>query len=100
MMKSLRLRATLLLSSFLLSVSSLLAQPTLEQPDLKKRGPVTITVLGTTDVHGNIWGYSYEDNKETTKDGLARIATYVEQVRKDQGKEHVVLVYEQPSRLC
>ena len=30
----------------------------------------TITVLGTTDMHGNIWGYSYEDNKETTNNGI------------------------------
>ena len=41
----------------------------------------TITILGTTDLHGNIWGYSYEDNKETANNGMARVYTYVEQVR-------------------
>ena len=43
-------------------------------------GQKQITILGTSDVHGNIWGYSYENNKETT-DGLARVYTYVQQVR-------------------
>ena len=40
----------------------------------------TITVLGTTDMHGNIWGYSYEDNKETTNNGIARVYSYIESV--------------------
>jgi 2',3'-cyclic-nucleotide 2'-phosphodiesterase (5'-nucleotidase family) len=43
-------------------------------------GTKQITIIGTSDVHGNIWGYSYENNKET-KDGLARVYTYVQQVR-------------------
>ena len=25
-------------------------------------GEKHITILGTSDMHGNIWGYSYEDN--------------------------------------
>lgn len=40
-----------------------------------------ITIIGTSDTHGNIWGYSYEDMKESTGDGLARVSTYVNQVR-------------------
>jgi 5''-nucleotidase/2'',3''-cyclic phosphodiesterase and related esterases len=43
-------------------------------------GQKQITIIGTSDVHGNIWGYSYENNKETS-DGLARVYTYVQQVR-------------------
>jgi 2',3'-cyclic-nucleotide 2'-phosphodiesterase (5'-nucleotidase family) len=43
-------------------------------------GQKQITIIGTSDIHGNIWGYSYENNKET-KDGMARIYTYVQQVR-------------------
>jgi 2',3'-cyclic-nucleotide 2'-phosphodiesterase (5'-nucleotidase family) len=43
-------------------------------------GDKQITILGTSDVHGNVWGYSYENNAETT-DGLARVATYVDQTR-------------------
>ena len=51
----------------------------------------TITVLGTTDMHGNIWGYSYEDNKETTNNGIARVYSYIESVRKEN-PGNVVLV--------
>ena len=40
-----------------------------------------LTIIGTSDTHGNIWGYSYEDMKESSADGLARISTYVNQVR-------------------
>ena len=40
-----------------------------------------ITVIGTSDMHGNIWGYSYEDNSETANNGMARLYTYIESVR-------------------
>lgn len=42
-----------------------------------------ITIIGTSDMHGNVWGYSYEDMKESAKDGMARISTYVNGVRKE-----------------
>ena len=44
-------------------------------------GEKHITILGTSDMHGNIWGYSYEDNTETTNNGMARLYTYIQQVR-------------------
>ena len=44
-------------------------------------GEKTITILGTSDMHGNIWGFSYEDNTETTNNGMARLYTYIQQVR-------------------
>ena len=44
-------------------------------------GEVHLTIIGTSDTHGNVWGYSYEDMKESTGDGLARVSTYVKQVR-------------------
>ncbi|MGX6969455.1 5'-nucleotidase C-terminal domain-containing protein [Vagococcus bubulae] len=50
-----------------------------------------LTILGTTDVHGNIWNYSYEDNKEAGN-GLAKVATYANSVREEKGKENVILV--------
>ena len=40
-----------------------------------------ITIIGTSDLHGNIWGYSYEDNSETQNNGMARLYTYIESVR-------------------
>ncbi len=44
-------------------------------------GETTLTILGTSDIHSNIWGYTYEDDKETTNNGLARVYTYIQQVR-------------------
>lgn len=42
---------------------------------------VDIVIIATSDVHGNLWGYRYEDDKETSNDGLARVASYVREVR-------------------
>ena len=44
-------------------------------------GEKHVTILGTSDMHGNIWGYSYEDNKESTNNGMARLYTYIQKVR-------------------
>ncbi|MDT4761616.1 bifunctional metallophosphatase/5'-nucleotidase [Sphaerochaeta sp. PS] len=64
------------------SLGLLSAQPLPETQNL--------TILATTDLHGNVWGFSYEDNKETTNNGMARIASYVEEVRSKE--QHVILV--------
>ena len=49
-----------------------------------------ITILGTSDMHGNIWGFSYEDNSETANNGMARLYAYIEQVRKKE--RNVILI--------
>ncbi|MFV0502744.1 MAG: 5'-nucleotidase C-terminal domain-containing protein [Lachnospirales bacterium] len=46
-------------------------------------GSKTITILGTSDLHSGIWGYSYEDNEETTNNGMARLYTYIKQTREE-----------------
>ena len=38
-------------------------------------------ILLTSDLHGNTWSYSYEDNEETTNNGMPRVYTYVQEVR-------------------
>ena len=48
---------------------------------LAAAGETHITIIGTSDTHGNVWGYSYEDMTESTDDGPARISTNVNQVR-------------------
>lgn len=40
-----------------------------------------LTILGTTDVHGNIYNWSYENGEETDDSGLAKIYSVVEDVR-------------------
>ncbi len=40
-----------------------------------------VVILATSDMHGNILGYSYEDNAETKNNGMARLYTYIRQVR-------------------
>lgn len=57
---------------------------------LAAEGDTTIVILATSDMHGNVWGYSYEDGKESTNNGMARLATYVEQVRSEE--ENVILI--------
>ncbi len=42
---------------------------------------IKITVLETSDLHSNLYSYSYENNKESDKDGVARVATYIDEVR-------------------
>lgn len=42
----------------------------------------TITILATSDMHGNIYGYDYVDDEETD-DGMARLYTYIQQVREE-----------------
>ena len=56
-----------------------------------EKAPKTITVIGTTDIHGNIWGYGYQDNKETINNGIARVYSYIESVRKEN-PGNVVLI--------
>ncbi|MDF2547515.1 MAG: multifunctional 2,3-cyclic-nucleotide 2-phosphodiesterase/5-nucleotidase/3-nucleotidase [Anaerosolibacter sp.] len=44
-------------------------------------GQVKVTVLGTTDIHGNIYDWSYEDGKAIDAVGLTKVHTIVKQVR-------------------
>ncbi|MEU7580537.1 5'-nucleotidase C-terminal domain-containing protein [Streptomyces sp. NPDC041068] len=61
----------------------------------KKR--YSFTVLGTTDLHGNVFNWDYFTDKEfDDKDhndvGLAKISTLVNQVRKDKGRGNTLLI--------
>ena len=46
-------------------------------------GETHITILATSDMHSDIWGYDYASNKETTNSGMARLYTYIQQVREE-----------------
>jgi 2',3'-cyclic-nucleotide 2'-phosphodiesterase/3'-nucleotidase len=65
-----------------------------------RRGPRTdgrVTVMGTTDLHGNVFNWDYFKNAEyTDKDlndvGLAKISTLVEAIRDERGRPHTLLI--------
>ncbi|MDR7857008.1 5'-nucleotidase C-terminal domain-containing protein [Tissierella sp.] len=44
---------------------------------------VKITILGTTDLHANIYNWSYEDGKETEDFGMAKVYSVVKKVREE-----------------
>ncbi|WP_019913723.1 bifunctional metallophosphatase/5'-nucleotidase [Paenibacillus sp. HW567] len=51
---------------------------------------VNLVILATSDLHGNLWGYRYEDGADTANDGMARVASYVQEVR--QSGAAVILI--------
>lgn len=57
----------------------------------------SFTVMGTTDLHGNVFNWDYFADKEYTDAagntrGIARIATLVKQIRKDKGRKNTILI--------
>lgn len=49
-----------------------------------------IVIIATSDVHGNLWGYRYEDGLDTVNDGLDRVAAYVRELR-ESGTEVLLI---------
>ena len=47
----------------------------------EKGAPYELEILCTSDMHGNIWGFSYEDGKETTNNGMVRLYSYIKAER-------------------
>ena len=58
-------------------LAAMLAVPGLAQEETH------VVILGTSDMHGNVWSYSYEDNAETANNGMPRLYTYIKQVREE-----------------
>lgn len=57
----------------------------------------SFTVMGTTDLHGNVFNWDYFTDKEfDDKDhndvGLAKISTLVDQVRKEKGRHNTLMI--------
>ncbi len=57
----------------------------------------TITVMETSDLHGNVLNWDYFTNAEYTDSaandiGLAKVSTLINQVRADRGREHTMLL--------
>ncbi|MFD3625883.1 bifunctional metallophosphatase/5'-nucleotidase [Streptomyces sp. NPDC058698] len=56
-----------------------------------------LTVMGTTDLHGHVFNWDYFKDAEYTDpagnaQGLARVSTLVNQVRKEKGRSHTLLL--------
>ena len=58
-------------------------------PAQTKRITKQLTILGTSDVHGNVWDWSYEDDKAGDF-GFAKIGTIVKDVRATQANTILV----------
>jgi len=57
----------------------------------------SFTVMGTTDLHGNVFNWDYFtdaefDDKDHNDVGLAKISTLVEQVRREKGRGNTLLI--------
>ncbi|MFD6878759.1 MULTISPECIES: bifunctional metallophosphatase/5'-nucleotidase [unclassified Streptomyces] len=70
-----------------------------EHGDVKGRGPRTyaFTVMGTTDLHGNVFNWDYFTDKEFDDKahndvGLAKISTLVDRVRAEKGRRNTLLI--------
>lgn len=53
-------------------------------------GTTHVVILGTSDMHGNIWGWSYEDGTETSNNGMARLYTYIRRAREENAVTFLV----------
>ena len=42
-----------------------------------------VVILGTSDMHGNIWGWTYEDGTETSNNGMARLYSCIRRIREE-----------------
>ncbi|MFH9983068.1 bifunctional metallophosphatase/5'-nucleotidase [Streptomyces sp. NPDC017179] len=57
----------------------------------------SLTVMGTTDLHGHVFNWDYFKDGEYSDaagnvQGLARVSTLVDQVRKEKGRDHTLLL--------
>ncbi|TFD74789.1 hypothetical protein [Cryobacterium fucosi] len=59
--------------------------------------PVSLTIMGTTDLHGCVFNWNYFQNAEYDDSarndiGLAKVATLVEAVRVQRGRENTLMI--------
>lgn len=56
-----------------------------------QQNEVELTLLETSDVHGNYLPYDFI-NGEAGAGSLARVMTYTDKLRKETGRDHVILL--------
>ncbi|MEU5953253.1 5'-nucleotidase C-terminal domain-containing protein [Streptomyces sp. NPDC047525] len=67
------------------------------QKPAKRKKRYSFTVMGTTDLHGNVFNWDYFTDKEfDDKDhndvGLAKISTLVNEIREERGRRNTLLI--------
>ncbi len=81
-----------------LAVGATTAAPAVAQPQQGRRPKrYTFTVMGTTDLHGNVFNWDYFTDKEFDDKahndvGLAKISTLVNKVRGEKGRRNTLLI--------
>ena len=73
------------------------AEASKRKPPHRPGTPVTVTIMGTTDLHGSVFNWDYfknaeYDDKARNDIGLAKVATLVEAVRAQRGREHTLMI--------
>lgn len=79
MKRSFSVKLLCLLFAFFLAMPS---NPCAADSEEKAAG-THVVILATSDMHGNVWGCSYEDNAESNNSGMARLYSYI---RQDRGR--------------
>ena len=73
------------------------AEASTSRPPRRPGAPVKLTIMGTTDLHGSLFNWDYFKNLEYTDSasndiGLAKVATLVEAVRVQRGRENTLMI--------
>jgi len=73
------------------------AEASKRRPPHRPGTPVELTIMGTTDLHGSVFNWNYFTNAEyddSAKNdiGLAKVATLVEAVRAQRGRDHTLMI--------
>jgi 2',3'-cyclic-nucleotide 2'-phosphodiesterase/3'-nucleotidase len=73
------------------------AQASKRRPPHRPGTPVQLTIMGTTDLHGSVFNWNYFTNAEYDDSarndiGLAKVATLVEAVRAQRGRDHTLMI--------
>jgi 2',3'-cyclic-nucleotide 2'-phosphodiesterase / 3'-nucleotidase len=73
------------------------AEASKRQPPYRPGTPVKLTIMGTTDMHGTVFNWDYFKNAEyddSAKNdiGLAKVATLVEAVRAQRGRDNTLMI--------
>jgi 2',3'-cyclic-nucleotide 2'-phosphodiesterase / 3'-nucleotidase len=73
------------------------AEASKRRPPHRPGTPVTLTIMGTTDLHGSLFNWDYFKNLEYTDSasndiGLAKVATLVGAVRAQRGRDSTLMI--------